>query len=196
MMGTMHGTEIFTIACPDISRGHGPRHRRLRPRLIRAAWHPGDQHVRHRVRERGRQPDPQPDLPGWAESIDPAQRRPVALGVLDVLGRPRTGSSALVRAVLEDLGRDARGPARRAGSPCVGHHGVGADGRAAARSRPSAGPRCPSRPATRPRGVQPSRWVRWPTTQPSPMMVGKPGPAWITRPVLNGRAGDPTVMVP
>ena len=29
MMGTMHGTEIFSIACPDISRGHGPRHRCL-----------------------------------------------------------------------------------------------------------------------------------------------------------------------
>ena len=30
--------------------------------------------------------------------------------------------------------------------------------------------------------VQPSRWVRCPTTQPSPMMVGNPGPAWMTVP--------------
>ena len=29
---------------------------------------------------------------------------------------------------------------------------------------------------------QPSRCVRCPTTHPSPMIVGKPGPAWITVP--------------
>ena len=36
--------------------------------------------------------------------------------------------------------------------------------------------------------VQPSRWVRCPTTQPSPMTVGKPGTGVDHGAVLNGRA--------
>ena len=43
--------------------------------------------------------------------------------------------------------------------------------------------------------VHPSRWARWPMTQPSPMIVGKPGPAWITVPSWIDVAA-PIVIVP
>src|SRR5271169_4199794 len=43
--------------------------------------------------------------------------------------------------------------------------------------------------------VQPSKWVRCPTTQPSPMTVGNPGPACTTVPSWT-EVRAPTVIVP
>ena len=42
VMGTIHGTEIFAIACPDISRDTAPGHRRLRPRLTARSFDVGN----------------------------------------------------------------------------------------------------------------------------------------------------------
>ena len=131
--------------------------------------------------------------PTEGESVHPAQRGPVSLRIAHVLGG-RKPDHGHVRPALEDLRRHPQ--RQRAGrhDHVVGHDRVRTDRRPATDHGPMqydasrAGQRLVLE-------VQPSRWARWPTTQPSPMTVGKPGPACMTVPSWMEEPA-PTVMVP
>ena len=114
-------------------------------------------------------------------SVEPAQRGPVALGVGHVLGGRQPDHRARPTGPRGSWPA-RRAPARRAAPPCCS---------ARPRWRPTVAPRpmtawcrttLPEPASDSSSRVQPSRWVRCPTTQPSPMTVGNPGPAWITVP--------------